>query len=139
MARSGTRRCHLTLSIPVWEALMARAVDDMVAVSVVADNVLRNALGLQSEACSAAGGKGGSSGGTTRRGHRLSIEKVLWNRLEAEAVAHSVSVPAWIRHRLRVAVLEIDSVKREAPEIPTADDCDLGEQRATKSVMCCEL
>lgn len=139
MARLATRRCHLTLSIPVWEALAARAVDDMVSVSVVADNVLRNALGLQSEAWSAAGSKGGSGGGYTRRGYRLSIEKDLWGRLEAEAVARCVSVPAWIRHRLRVAVLGIDSMKREVPEIPAAGDWDPGDQRATKGVTFCEL
>lgn len=149
MLRSGSRRCHLTLSTAVWEEMAARAAADAVSVSVVVDRMLRNVLGLGCGGLDAADSKVFSSVGYERRRCRVSFEKPLWDRLGMEAAEHGVSVPAWIRHRLRVAVLGTDSMSAKETKQGTSSigghdpDDQRGPQvpslRATKGLALCEF
>ncbi len=149
MPRGVGRRCHLTLSATVWKALVARAAERETPMSSMVDDTLRQALGLQCDSPVVVDGTGETSSGQGRRRCRLSIEQVLWERLAEEAAGHGVSVPAWIRQRLRVAVLGIDlmnstPLKRGAPAIGGHEpDGQRGEEislpRTTKDLALCEF
>jgi len=149
MSGSASHRCHLTLSATVWKALVARAAERETPMSSMVDDTLRQALGLQCDSPVVVDGTGETSSGQGRRRCRLSIEQVLWERLAEEATGHGVSVPAWIRQRLRVAVLGIDPMssaplKRGASAIDShKPDGQRGREislpRVTKGLNLCEF
>lgn len=149
MPRGVGRRCHLTLSAMVWKAIAARAAERETPVSIMVDETLRQALGLQCASPFVVDGTGETRSGQGRRRCRLSIEQALWERLTEEATGHGVSVPAWIRQRLRIAVLGIDLrkstlLKRGAPAIgDQKPDGQRGEEisllRETKGLDLCEF
>lgn len=149
MPRGIGRRCHLTLSAMVWKAIAARAAEYDTPVSIMVDDTLRQALGLQCDSPVVVDGTGETSSGQGRRRCRLSIEQALWERLAEEAVGHGVSVPAWIRQRLRVAVLGIDLMssgvmKREVQAAGGNDpdgqrDHEVSSARVTKGLDLCEF
>lgn len=144
-----SRRCHLTLSATVWKAIAARAAERDTPVSILVDETLRQALGLQCGSPVVVNGAGESLNWQGRRRCRLSIEQALWERLAEEAAIYGVSVPMWIRRRLRVAVLGIDLgkstlLKRGAPAIgDQKPDGQRGEEisllRKTKGLNLCEF
>jgi hypothetical protein len=149
MSRGVGRRCHLTLSATVWKALAAQATEREIPLSSIVDDTLRLALGLQRELSVVVDGAGESLSGQGRRRCRLSIEQALWARLAEEAAGHGVSVPAWIRQRLRMAVLGIDSmssrVMKREPKAAGGNDPDGHQEhevvsaRATKGLVLCEF
>jgi hypothetical protein len=117
--------------------------------SSMVDDTLRQALGLQCDSPVVVDGTGETFNKQGRRRCRLSIEQVLWERMEEEAAARGVAVPAWIRQRLRVAVLGIDSMnstplKRGASAIDShKPDGQRGKEislpRVTKGLNLCEF
>lgn len=143
------RRCHLTLSATVWKAIAARAAECDTPISSLVDDTLRQALGLQCDSPVVVDGTGEANSEQRRGRCRLSMEQVLWGRLAEEAAGHGMSVPAWIRQRLRVAVLGGDSkspvvLKREAPAITSPEPDGRQEReapppRTTKGLELCEF
>lgn len=144
-----SRRCHLTLSATVWRAIAAQAAARDIPVSLLVDGLLRHALGLHGHPPLGVEDTGAVSGARERRRCRLSIESAVWERLAEAAAAHGVSVPAWIRQRLRAAVVEIDALgaaplTRGAPAIGSTHpdghhDRAGSPPRATQGVAMCEF
>lgn len=108
------RRCHLLLTVELWDALLSVARGQGVSVSSVVQERLSDSLGIGSKTPAHEPMPAAVTGD---RGHRcrVSIDSLLWMRLSGDATRRGMSVGSLIRERLREAVLGVSGAGPPQP------------------------